>query len=98
MNYYRVSIIADESGALKFSTITEHEFAEGQFEAGSWEKPITRVITSDESFEFIALVPEYLEAMLAGIGIKVELDEYLQRRCGKKECCRNTAANGFDSC
>ena len=103
MKYYRVSIMVNEEGAYLFSKITEHEFEDGQFDAGAWDKPITRMISTRDNFDFISLVPEYLEALIAGIAVKTELDEYAasrqmaiassetefgQEECGKEGCCR----------
>lgn len=79
MNYFRLSVKLDEDGAFLFSEISEHDLADATFEVGTWERPITRIISSDVNFDFIALEKDYLEAFLAGIATKMELDAYHER-------------------
>lgn len=79
MNYFRLSVKLDEDGTFLFSEISEHDLADATFEVGTWDRPITRIISSDVNFDFIALEKDYLEAFLAGIATKMEIDTYYER-------------------
>lgn len=72
MKYFRLILMIKE-GRLVFSDITEHFMEPEVYESGSWDKPITKVVTGKQDFHFIAFHRDYLEAMLAGIALVKEL-------------------------
>jgi hypothetical protein len=72
MKYYRLIILVKE-GRLLFSDIDELFMDQETYETGNWEKPITKIVSPNGDFHFMAFVKDYLEAMIAGIAIVKEL-------------------------
>jgi hypothetical protein len=66
VRYYRL-IMKSENGVALFSEVIEQEMTESEIESLSWDKPIIRHEVAGH-VHFIALDPNYLDAMLLGRG------------------------------
>lgn len=66
MKYYRL-IFKIEDGKVLFSEIIEQEIAKEEFQQMNWDAPIIRHEIAGH-VHFLSLDPQYLDAMLLGIG------------------------------
>ncbi len=77
MQYYRL-IFKKEDGQVLFSEILDGEVTDEQFEQMNWDAPIVRHEVADH-VHFISLDPQYLDAMLLGVGTYQKMsDESIQ--------------------
>lgn len=72
MPYYRI-IFTVKEGKLLFTEIEELLMDMSTYESGSWNMPITKIVTPNGDLHFMAFLREYLEAMMAGIAVAQEL-------------------------
>jgi hypothetical protein len=71
MQYYRL-IFRKDQDTVVFSEIQEHEVEQEEFEKIKWDRPIIRQILGGDQ-HFLALDPTYLDAMVLGIGVYLEI-------------------------
>lgn len=74
MKCYRLILLIKE-GRLLFSEIEPIFLEREAYESGTWDKPITKIVTPNGDFHFIAFEKDYLDAMIAGIAVVKELKE-----------------------
>lgn len=72
MRYYSIYLTVKE-GRLLISDMVEKFMEMSTFEEGSWDKPITKIMSPSGDLHFMAFQKEYLEAMIAGVALLPEL-------------------------
>lgn len=74
MKYYRI-IILIKNGRLLFSDIEELFMDIETYNSGTWDKPITKIMSPNGDLHFMSFVKEYLEAMIAGVALIKEFKQ-----------------------
>jgi hypothetical protein len=71
MRYFRV-VLKVEDSKFYTSDIVEQNIDDQTFESMNWDKPLIRHVINNET-HLIALEKEYLECLIAGIQIYLEM-------------------------